>query len=92
MEKNLAMVSIGLVCVTSPIIGVIIGGYITDKSGGVKNLEYCLWLGFILTFSGYIFINIFNLLSNPLGCIITLWIGIMFGNNIYLKDHQLFQS
>ena len=54
MEKNLAMVSIGLVCVTSPIIGVIIGGYITDKSGGVKNLEYCLWLGFILTFSVYI--------------------------------------
>jgi hypothetical protein len=34
LEKNLAMVSIGIVCVTAPIIGVIIGGYVADKSGG----------------------------------------------------------
>ena len=34
LDKNLAMLSIGIVCVTSPILGVIIGGYIADKSGG----------------------------------------------------------
>jgi hypothetical protein len=79
MDKNLAMFSVGLVCVTSPIIGVIIGGTLTDNSGGAKNLDYCLFLSFKLTFLGYIFINVFTLMSHPVSCIFTLWIGIMFG-------------
>ena len=79
MEKNIAMLSVGIVCVTSPIIGVIIGGNLTDSSGGVKNLEYCLWLSFKLTFIGYIFINLFTQMAHPVSCIFVLWIGIMFG-------------
>ena len=91
MEKNIAMLSIGLVCVTSPIIGVMIGGYITDRSGGIQNVNNCLWLAFIFTFSGYIFINFFLLIDNPVGCIFCLWIGIMLGKNINYKALQLFQ-
>ena len=71
------MVSIGLVCVTAPIIGVIIGGYVADRSGGASNVEFCILLGFKSCFIGYCFINLMTYLSSPLGCVVFLWIGVI---------------
>lgn len=36
MEKSLAMVTIGMECITAPTFGVILGGTIIDKLGGVR--------------------------------------------------------
>ena len=77
LDKNLAMVSIGLVCVTAPIIGVIIVGYVADRSGGASNVEFCILLGFKSCFIGYCFINLMTYLSSPLGCVVFLWIGVI---------------
>lgn len=89
LEKNLAMVSIGLVCITSPIIGVLIGGYVSDRSGGASNAKYCILLGFKSTFVGYIFINMMTYMTSPLGCVVFLWIGVICCNFINIGSSVL---
>lgn len=72
----------GLVCVTAPVLGVIIGGQIIDRSSKKNNLYYCFNTSFKLIFTSYIFINLFTLVNHPLISIICLWIGIGFGKFI----------
>ena len=47
------MVCVGLIVVTAPLIGVILGGYLADKiPGGCRNLKDTYLLSFCLTITG----------------------------------------
>lgn len=82
LEKNLAMVSLGVVCLTAPGLGVVLGGMICDDARGVRDLQYCFCFCFKYMFIGYIFINTFSFLDIPFLCVGTLWLGIAIGKSL----------
>jgi hypothetical protein len=83
IDKNLAMITTGVVCITSPVFGVLLGGYISDRSGGVRDVSGSFLICFKLTLVSYMFINIFTYFETPIFCVVALWIGIAFGEIIF---------
>ena len=69
-----------IITITSPVFGVILGGYLMDKSDQRDNLHYCYSVSFRFIFLSYVFLNLFAVANHPLASATLLWLGICSGN------------
>lgn len=70
-----------IVCFTSPTLGVLIGGFLSDYLGGYEKKESSM-LCFILGISASIFAFVIPLMSNLIYIIVYLWLVLFFGGGI----------
>ena len=80
LDKNLAMISVGLVCVSAPVFGVILGGLLYDRMAkeGSK-LEDYFRITLITLLISAVFVNSFTLLQHNVVSIMFVWLGVAFG-------------
>ena len=84
------MVSVGLVCLSAPVFGVVIGGIIYDKMAkeGSQIVDYFKLTLKILLTSAF-FVNSFTFLNHNVLSVIFVWMGVAFGNFFDLKMNIL---
>lgn len=64
---------------TSPIIGVIIGGHIRDRTKNKSSLKSMKIILFILIIGNFL-LDIVTYFDNPYVCILVLWTSVFIGN------------